>query len=468
MAKVQIIGAIGYCEEASARFIDLSAVSTTQDRPANPIKPTIPDDKLGQMPWSPWGANNLLPMEMVEDIDQTPILNSIIDMMMRFGVCEGPVPVITRLDETTGQRVIVKYVNDQEILDFLENNNLYFQSQCWIKDLLGLGNMVGRYGLNRKKTPSIISIQRDDVVEFRYAKKNSKGIIDKIYLAAEWNRVRAADDPKLLSVFHLNPYNMVGDLEKRVAGGAGTEYAFTARYPSWNKHYYSMPLWYAAMKWVKIAQGVPEMKAAIFENFMHVKYQVIIHDSYWLRAFGPTWKKYTEDQRKDKRQKVFDDIGKFLIGAKNASKTIITQGYKDKDGKLWTDIEIKDIPDNDKDGKLLPDSAAANSEIAFAMHFNNSLLGGNQKDGPYQGERGGSSVREAGLMQVTLLELERQNIRRALHVPKIFNGWAKKHPGLDFIIPATVLTTLDTGAGTKPILPGGTKPDEGTKPPANE
>ncbi len=460
MGSVNVINGLGYCEESGAKFIDLSAVATTQDRAENPLKQTIPNDQLLSMPWSPWGANNLLPIEMSEDIECTPILNSIVDMMMRFGICEGPVPVITRLDETTGQRVIEKYVNDPEIEDFLFGNNLYFQGQCWMKDQLGLGQMFGRYGLNRKKVPKIVSLQRDDAVECRYAKKNSKGLIDDLWLAAEWNKIRGVDDKRVFTVPLLNPYNLVGDLEKKIKAGRGTEYAFSFRYPSWNKHYYSAPLWYAALKWVKIAQGVPEMKAAIFENSMHVKYVVIIHESYWSRAFGPSWKKYTEDQRKAKRQEVFDDISKFLVGAKNAYKSIFTQGYKDKDGKLWTEIEIKPVEDTQKDGKLLPDSAAANTEIAFAMHFNNSIIGGQQKDGPYQGERGGSSVREAGLMQTILLELERQNIKRALHVPKVYNGWAQRHPGLDFIIPTTVLTTLDTGAGTKPVVTGGPKPDE--------
>lgn len=203
------------------------------------------------------------------------------------------------------------------------------------------------------------------------------------------------------------------------------------------------------------------MKAAIFQNSIHVKYVVIIYEGYWTKAFGATvWKKYTEKQKDDARQKLYDDIDKFLVGSKNAYKSVFTSGYRSPDGKTYTDIEIKPVEDTQKDGKLLPDSAAANSEIAFAMHYNNTILGGNQVQGPYDKGSGGSNIRESILLQVIHHELERQNVRRNLMVPARFNGWTETYPGLDFVIPATLLTTLDTGSGTKPVVTGETKKKE--------
>lgn len=459
MGSVVIKSGIGYSERTGARYIDMEAVATVEDMIENRIKPTIPTEKLGAMPWAPWGSNNLLPMEMYKDIETCGILNSIIDIQSRFAINNGLVAVKTVLDKKSGQRIIESYVDDPEINDFLEGNNVNFQAQGWVLDLLGLGNGAGRYGLNRKKQPQIVTMQRDDMSEVRLARKNDQGIIRDVYLCAEWNLARGLDDKRLFSRPHLSFIAPDADLQKQVKAGRGREYAFTFRNPGWGKHYYSMPLWYAALKWVKIAQGVPEMKAAIFENVMHVKSVVVINEAYWGRAF-PDWKKYTDKQKKEKKDKVYDDIEAFLVGSKNSYKTLFTDGYRDGNGNIVPDIEIKSIEDTMKDGKLLPDSAAANSEIAFAMHFNPSIFGGNQKAGLYQQESGGSSVREAGLMQVVMMELERQHVRRALYVPKKFNGWDKRIPGLDFIIPATVLTTLDTGAGTKPVVTGdGAKPD---------
>lgn len=461
MGNVSIKNGIGFSEASGARFFDMSAVTTVADMERNEaIKPVIPDDKLATKPWSPWGKNNLLPQEMIADIEACAILNSIIDMQMRFGISNGPVPVKTILDKKTGQRVIDEYIEDAEIEDFLEGNNMYFQSQGWIKDQLGFANGAGRYGLNKDRS-KIINLQRDDITEMRYNKKNSKGIIRNIWLSAEWNKVMSETDSRVFSVPLLSNNRPDVDLQRQMKYIKSNEFAFTFRYPGWGKHYYSMPLWYAAHKWVKIAQGVPEMKAAIFENSIHVKYVVVIYEKYWEKYFpGWTGDKYTPEQKEKLKDKVYDDIDNFLVGSKNAYKSIFADGYRDAQGNLVSDIEIKPVDDTMKDGKLLPDSAAANSEIAFAMHFNPAIFGGNQKAGLYQQETGGSSVRESGLMQVIMMEIERQNIRRALYVPKKFNKWDVKYPGLDFIIPATVLTTLDTGAGSKPILTGDTKPQQ--------
>lgn len=455
---VSIKNGIGYSDTAQARFIDMSAVLTTEDRLENPITPAIPDDKIGAQPWSPWGANNLLPMEMAADIEATGILNAIIDGKARFAICNGIVPVITAKNKETGKMEIKEYVDDTEVLDFLDRNNTFFHLDGWVKDLMGMGQCVARYGLNKKKGgQKIITFERTDVTEFRYEKQNAKGLIDNLYISAEWNKVTGIGDKRVFPVPNLNPHNPYADLEKKAAGGAGYQFALTCRYPGWNRHYYSMPLWYAAHKWVKIAQGVPEMKAAIFENSMHVKYVVIIYEKYWDKAFAPEWAKYTDEQKTKKRQEVYDDIEEFLVGNKNAGKSIFTTGYRDSKGMMISDIEIKPVEDNMKDGKLLPDSAAANTEIAFAMHYNNTILGGNQASGPYDKSSGGSNVRESILMQVVLHELERQYVRRIMMVPAYFNGWKRRLPGLDFIIPAEILTTLDTGGSSKPVITGPTK-----------
>jgi hypothetical protein len=46
-------------------------------------------------------------------------------------------------------------------------------------------------------------------------------------------------------------------------------------------------------------------------------------------------------------------------------------------------------------------------------------------------------------------------IRKIYKIVSRFNGWDTKYPGLEFIIPATILTTLDTGAGSKQVNTGG-------------
>jgi hypothetical protein len=61
-------------------------------------------------------------------------------------------------------------------------------------------------------------------------------------------------------------------------------------------------------------------------------------------------------------------------------------------------------------------------------------------------------------------EPERKNILRLYNLIKKYNGWDEQYKKtglkLEPIIPATILTTLDTGAGTKPVMLGGNQPGE--------
>lgn len=414
------------------------------------------------MPWSPWGANNLLPQEMVADIESTGILNSIIDGKARFAHCQGMVPAIVRSNEK-GERIIEKVLDGTEVNEFLEQNSSFLHVFSWLRDYCGFHRIIGRVMLNRAGD-KIASFQRDDVSEIRLSKKDGHGNINHVWYSGQWEKAKSPDDPNIFSVPLLNPYRPYLDLRDRVDGGSKVKsYAFTAAHPTWGKHYYPTPLWYAAYKWVKIAQAVPEMKAAMYENSIRAKFMVVIQESFWEKRFADKWDKFTAEEQEKKRGEVYDQIDEFLVGAKNAGKAIFTNGYRDRDGKIWSDIEFKPIEDSTKQGEYLPDSAAANSEIAFASLFNPAIIGASLPSGPYTNSQGGSNVRESVLVQIVLHELERQQIRGLMNVIKWFNGWDKAYPGLDFIIPATVLTTLDTGSGSKQVVTGDQKiKDDGT------
>jgi hypothetical protein len=122
-------------------------------------------------------------------------------------------------------------------------------------------------------------------------------------------------------------------------------------------------------------------------------------------------------------------------------------------GELEPDIDIKVIDDKFKDGALLPDSTAANSEIIFSMMMNPALMGNGQPGGPYSNNAGGSNVRESYLVQLMLMEAERKEIARELWIVSEINGWNKKYNSatqrLVWRFPSGLLTTLDTGKSTK-------------------
>ena len=460
--SVKIINGIGF-GKSGAVFMDMSAGSSLVASAAKDISPIIPDEKLSNLtPWSPWGRDNKLPIQMADDIESCGILNSIIDGKARFAICNGIMPALVRYDEK-GQMQIEKIILDSEIDDFLEENNHFFQSMGWMKDMCGFGNGVGRIMLNGARN-KIALFQRDDITEMRYQKMNNSGVIENIFLSAAWNLVGTnPNDNRIKKIRHLNPSSPLKDLRNLVESTKINEFAMTFKYPGWNRKYYSMPLWYAAKKWVDIAKGVPEMKAQMFANNVRPKYMVIISEKYWDKVItveeGKDIHDYSDKEINQKKQLIYDEIDTYLAGNVNAYKTVFCDGYTDPQGVMHPEIEIKPIEDPTKDGELLPDSAAANSEIAFAMLFNPAIIGANMPSGPYTNSQGGSNVREATLIQVIIHELERQHIRSFFNVIKKFNGWDKKHgvegqSKLEFLIPATIPTTLDTGSNVKPMVTG--------------
>lgn len=444
-------------------FIDMAAapgVVGDFGSPAKQMKSTIPEDQFEFMPWAPWGVNNLLPQEMVVDIETCGVLDAIIDGKARFALCEGIVPAIMKADGA--KKVVESILIDGEIVDWLEMNDHFFQCFGLMRDQFGIGNAAVRLILNGAKD-KVHTFQRDDITEIRFERQDkTTAKINHCYHCANWELATGPNDNRILKIPLLDPKHPYDDLVQKRDAGA-TEFNYTFRYPSWRKHYYSMPLWYAAKKWVKIAQGVPEMKAAMFENNMRLKYMVVIYQQYWASAFED-WDDVDDQERETRKNTLYDEIDAWLVGSKNAYKSIYVDGTYTLDGKPQKFIDIVPIEDTTKAGELLPDSAAANSEIAIATLWNNAMTGGNQKSGLYGQNEGGSSVREASAMQVIVLENERKNIMRLMNMIKKFNGWDKTNPGLEFIIPGTILTTLDTGGTSKPVVTGGAenKKENGT------
>ena len=463
MGNVTMKHGIGYSEATGARFVDMEYISMASAKgmqPARPAPLAKPYEPTGvSYPWSPWGTNNLLGAEMANDIKTCGVLNGIIEGKSRFAIGQGMLPAIVSY-ENSGKPIVEKILSGTEVNAFLDDNNSFFTTVALMKDYLGFNRAIARLGINNKGN-LITNLLRADVSEARMARKDGHGNIRNVWYGADWSKVRGAEDPNIFSEPLLSSHNPYQDLRNRIDGGDSKRwFSLMVSHPGWQEQYYPMPMWMAQILWVKIAQGVPEMKAVMFENNMRVKYVVIIYEKYWTEAYGDEWEDYTDEQKLEKRKKTYSDIDDFLIGSKNAYKSIFTTGYRDQDGKTYANIEIKPIEDHTKQGELLPDSAAANSEIAFSMLWNNAMTGGNQASGLYESSQGGSNVRESILMQVIIHEVERQMIKTIMNVVKRFNGWDKTYKGLEFIIPATILTTLDTGAGTKQALPGGEKPKE--------
>jgi hypothetical protein len=416
---------------------------------------TKPDETNADGNVVPWGEDNMLPKKMLQDIENCGVLSGGIDGKARFGVGRGPIPFL-QTGYKPDMSEILAPLNDPEIDEWLEDNVFFESCFGWFKDMTGIGQQIARIKFSNDGT-KIGYCARHDVSEMRYAKKNAKGLIEKVHLSAQWddggipkNKITLDLLPRLGANNHLESLKP----EQR----ANKEFALVTRLPGWGRHYYSMPLWYSARLWVEIAKGVPQMKAAMFENIVKLRYVVIVHDQYWTKSYAD-WTGFDDVKQQELKEELYDEIEKFLVGAKNAYKSLFTEAHFDEITKQrFPDIEIKRVEDTTISGELLPDSAAANSEILFSLMMNPALMGADTPGGPYSGGAGsGSNIREAAWVQVMIQELERNAITRLLNLVSRINGWKKRHPQLVWRWPGLVLTTLDTGKSSEEVANGGSK-----------
>jgi hypothetical protein len=449
--SVENFEGIGFSRNTGAAYITrdkLKVVASAAAETSAPDQVQPQEDIISGSQWAPWGDNNLLPQEMVNDIEHCGALENSIDKIAKLGLGKGPRPFILTAAHPDGSEDL-QQVDDAEIDEWLEENNFFHSSLGLYKDAIGLGNNLARFKFT-KNGEKIGLCWRHDVSEMRLQRKDTTGKINTIFLSAQWQQMGTWDDNKGIKISALpyfNPANYLVNLPQ--SKRRNNEFGLHTCRPGWNRHYYSMPGWMSVKEWVDISKGVPKMKAALFQNNIRIKYLVIIYESYWTRTYKD-WNTYAPEKKKKFIEDLWDKIDTYLAGSDNAYKSIFVNGFMDPvSQKVIQDIEIKPIDDKTKDGELLPDSSAADKQIMFSLGFNPAITGANLlTDGSSGGAGSGSDIREATLSNILMGEAERQQIAWILSIVAKVNQWqvGKK---LVWRFPGLVLTTLDKGKSTE-------------------
>jgi len=412
--------------------------------------------------WAPWtgstGTSNQLPIEMANRIRQCGVLSAGIEAKARIAIGKGLRPVLITGMGNNGDE-IYEFVQDDDIDAWMQANNTFKHSITTIRNMIGYGWSHSRIVLDNDGK-SIARFKTDDIVKCRLKRKNKDtGFIESTFYAADWRQVSGSESNEFVKEIEMlqedNEYNHLSELMGMDGGNKSDtrEFSIISRGPLNGQEYYPYPLWFSCWDWVDMAIKVPAMKVAMMNNQMSIKYVITISDRYFTRG-DAKWNSYTPEEKQNKFAEKAAEINKHLSGNDKAFKSIISGRYIDP----VTNTEVKDImieviDDKMKEGKLLPDSGAANKEILFALMLNPAIMGANTFGGDYSGGAGsGSDIREAYLVQIMLMEAERQMNAHIFDVVKRFNGWDKKYPGktLAFRYPSLILTTLDTGGSTAP------------------
>lgn len=448
--SVTVKDGVGYSNNSKAAFILNGMPADGKSFTNPPEMPTLTSSS--SLPWADWGTNNDHPSKMAKDIEECGVLQAALDAKARIAVGKGIQPFLLANVTPDGKEEL-EYVNDPEIHDWLEANDSFGNSFLSSYDLFAYGWTPSQLILSRDRK-MINRIKRTDVVECRLERKNKKtGDINTLFLAADWCSIRSPESEYLRTIPILQERMELEDLVQRTIG---YEFAVINRQLRNGRQYYPQPMWYSTKKWVDVAKAIPGMKTSMFDNQITIKYVVTISQNYWKRIHK-RWDNYTSQERQKIVDEKLDEIDKYLSGNKNQFKSIFANSYIDPITKQEVaDIKIDVLDDKIKDGKLLPDSAAANSEILFALQINPALFGAGQPEGAYSNNAGGSNIRESYMVQLMLMEWERRENARIYNIVKKYNKWSDRietaGKRLVFRYLSGLLTTLDTGKSTKPEI----------------
>ncbi|MGQ1890641.1 hypothetical protein ACT29H_09385 [Thermophagus sp. OGC60D27] len=391
-----------------------------------------------------WGDNNDFPNEAEKIINKTGVLNTGLQFIQRFTLGQGIFPCKVEGYDDDGNEVL-KVVNDPKITSFVSSRMVRRYMANALRDYLKFGVAFPEVIPNIDAS-QIVGIDVKNALFARYLEKKN-GIIPGVIVSGDWPD--SPSDYKTIDLLDpFDPFSHLNGLRilKKIKGKT---FIYPLRNEWSNNEYYPVPLWHSAhvAGWTSIAQKVPSFLMKMYENQISFKWHIKIPYAYWERRYPENNFKSLED-RQAAIQAEMDSIEENLTGPENAHKALFSMFEVNPSGRAEEQWEIENLADKNKPTENLVTSAAANSEILFALMINPNVFGAGMPGGTYAGNQGGSNIREAFLVNIALAWLDRQNILDPLELMLEFNGIKD----IELRFRNTILTTLDTGSGTQNTL----------------
>lgn len=392
-----------------------------------------------------WGENNDFPQWANEIINNTGVLNTGLKFLRNLTLGQGIFPCIIKGFDDDGNEVL-EPLDNAGVRQFLNGRTVRRYLEKTLRDYLKFGIAFPQI------MPSVTgeSFAGINTINALYCRLTEwKNGIQHCIVSGGW----PDDTTSYETIQVLSEYDPEWDI--RLIKNANTLKGKSFIYPvrdSWsNNEYYSMPIWWSAKMagWIDIAHLIPKFLKKAYQNQVTFKWHIQIPYSFWEKKFPYSEFPAGSDERKREIEKYMTGIEDNLCGAENAEKPLITMySVNEGNGKIEEEWKITALDNKAKDGDRLVTSAAANSEILFSLMINPNVMGAGMPGGAYAGNQGGSNIREAFLVNIANAWIDRQNILDPIEFYLRFNG--VKDVELRFR--NTILTTLDTGAGTKKTL----------------
>lgn len=396
----------------------------------------------------PWGDGNDFPNRIIEQYSKDPIIPETFQKKAAMITMSDVIAV--QKTGGDGENETVAWIDDPEINAFLGNavNKRYLLESAL--DLVWFSNAFPEVILSKDHS-RILYICHQEAAYCRYEKKSKSGVIENVLLNANWPAVQD-NDPLTIKRKCLDPYQY--DRVEWIRQMKDGSYIHPISLSSPGKNFYQLATHDSIRSggWLDVHLMIPKFKKAMMQNEMSVKYHIEVDVNYWIHRVGKDkWEKMKAVERGAVRRDFLEQMDKMLSSSENAGKSVMTD-------MIWDDVraayknlvKITHLGDKSKDGKYLQDGQEAASNIFYAMGMDPTIAGFVGKD--VGARSGGSDKREAWLILINMLKPYRDPLLEPFYIAAEYNGWTEKYPNLRFRFRDVVLTTLDTGAGTKKVL----------------
>lgn len=393
-----------------------------------------------------WGQSNQFPQWAAKLIRETTVLNTGLQYLMFLMMGQG-VFACKVLGVDDKGREQLEPINDPRVTRFLESRQTRKFMERVLRDYLKFGNGAVQF-VPGTDLRTLHLMNPLNALFYRYTEPDAYGNMDAV-VSGHWPMMPHDGDYRVLPVLReLDPDGHADLL--RLAGKMGDGFVYPVR-DSWsNEEIYGEPRWWPAWVagWVDIAHLVPSYLKKAYKNQTTWKWHVQIPYSFWDKKFPENSFESAEDRKAD-IEKYMDSVERNLLGPENAEKPLFTNyAVNEMNGRIEEEWKIVALDNKYNGNENLVTSSAANSEILFALMVNPNVMGAGMPGGAYAMNQGGSNIREAFLVNIANAWKDRQALLDPLELYIRMNGM----PDCQLRYRSTILTTLDTGAGTSHTL----------------
>jgi hypothetical protein len=391
-----------------------------------------------------WGKSNDFPQWADQIITSTSVLNSGLKFIRNFTLGQGIFAARVVGLDGEGNEILEPYP-DATVQDFVSHTRMRRYMELVGRDYFKFGSSPVQLITNADGS-KIIGLNPLNAYFARLSERDPSTGREKCIVSGKFPEMPGKDDYKDYDV--LLDYDPELDLQLQRLAGKNVDRMIVMVRDSWsNRDTYSEPVWLSAYLagWIDIAKSVPLYLNKVYKNQATWKWHIQIPYSFWDKKFPEV----NYDDIKERERVIseyMDEIEKNLLGAENAEKPLFTHyALNDLNGKVEEEWKITALDNKSKEGDKLVTSAAANSEILFALMINPNVLGAGMPGGTYSGNQGGSNIREAFLVNIANAWVDRQNLLDPIQLALRNNGYS------DVVLRFrnTILTTLDKGSGTQ-------------------